>query len=141
MVDLLIEGNNFMNLFKLILVSFGTISLGLGIIGVIVPGLPTTPFLLLSAGLYLRSSEKLYRRLLSTKWIGPYIIKYQTNKGLTKRDKIFAIVTMWLMIALSGFIFITSLPVRTGLIVAGLIGTYVMGFIIPTVPISNDKDN
>jgi len=130
-----------MNLLKLILVSFGTISLGLGIIGVIVPGLPTTPFLLLSAGLYLRSSEKLYKRLLSTKWIGPYIIKYKTNKGLTKRSKTIAIITMWFMIALSGFVFINSLPARTALLIAGLIGTYVMGFIIPTVLISDDKDN
>jgi len=130
-----------MNLLKLILVLFGTISLGLGLVGIIVPGLPTTPFFLLSAGLYLRSSEKLYKRLLSTKWIGPYIIKYKTNKGLTKRSKTIAIITMWFMIALSGFVFINSLPARTALLIAGLIGTYVMGFIIPTVLISDDKDN
>ena len=82
-----------MNLLKPILVSFGTMSLGLGIVGIVVPGLPATPFFLLSAGLYLRSSEKLYKKLLSNKWIGSYIIKYQTNKGLTKRGKIGAIVT------------------------------------------------
>ena len=48
---------------------------------------------------------------------------------------------MWFMIALSGFVFINSLPARTALLIAGLIGTYVMGFIIPTVLISDDKDN
>ena len=128
-----------MNLLKPILIFFGTLSLGMGIMGIAVPGLPTTPFLLLSAGLYLRSSEKLYKRLLSNKWIGYYIIKYQTNNGLTKRSKIGAIVVMWSMIALSCLVFITSLPVKTGVIMAGLIGTFVMGFLIPTVHISSSE--
>ena len=141
MVDSLIARNNCMNLLKPILVSFGTMSLGLGIIGIVVPGLPTTPFFLLSAGLYLRSSEKLYKKLLSNKWIGSYIIKYQTNKGLTKRAKIGAIVIMWSMIALSCLAFITSLPVKTGVLIAGLIGTFVMGFLIPTVHISNNENH
>ena len=130
-----------MNWLKPILVSLGTMSLGLGIIGIVVPGLPTTPFILLSAGLYLRSSEKLYKKLLSNKWIGGYIIKYQTNKGLTKRSKIVAIVTMWSMIALSCFVFIVSLPVKILVLAVGLIGTFVMGYIIPTVfiPKSNHQ--
>jgi uncharacterized membrane protein YbaN (DUF454 family) len=128
-----------MNLLKPILVSFGTMSLGLGIIGIVVPGLPATPFFLLSAGLYLRSSEKLYQKLLSNKWTGYYIIQYQTNKGLTKRSKIGAIVFMWSMIALSCLAFITSIPVKTGIIIAGLIGTFVMGFLIPTAHLSNDE--
>jgi len=131
--------NNRMNLLKPILVSFGTMSLGLGIIGIVVPGLPATPFFLLSAGLYLRSSEKLYQKLLSNKWTGYYIIQYQTNKGLTKRSKIGAIVFMWSMIALSCLAFITSIPVKTGIIIAGLIGTFVMGFLIPTAHLSNDE--
>jgi len=106
-----------------------------------VPGLPATPFFLLSAGLYLRSSEKLYKKLLSNKWLGSYIIKYQKNKGLTKRGKIGAIVIMWSMIALSCLAFIASLPVKTGVLIAGLIGTIVMGFLIPTVPVSDNEDH
>jgi len=130
-----------MNFLKPILVLFGTMSLGLGIIGIVVPGLPTTPFFLLSAGLYLRSSEKLYKKLLSNKWIGPYVIKYQTNKGLTKRAKIVTIVIMWSMIVLSCLAFITSLPVKTGVLLAGLTGTFVMGFLIPTVHISDNENH
>jgi uncharacterized membrane protein YbaN (DUF454 family) len=130
-----------MNLLKPILVLFGTMSLGLGIIGIVVPGLPATPFFLLTAGLYLRSSEKLYNKLLSNKWIGRYIIKYQTNKGLTKRSKIVALVIMWSMIALSCLAFITSLPVKTGVLIAGLTGTIVMGFLIPTVHISDNENH
>lgn len=131
--------NNRMDLLKPILVSVGTMSLGLGIIGIVLPGLPATPFFLLSAGLYLRSSEKLYKRLLSNKWIGHYIIKYQTNKGLTKGSKIGAIAVMWSMIALSCLVFITSIPVKTVVLIAGLVGTYVMGFLIPTAHLSNNE--
>jgi len=115
-------------------------SLGLGIIGIVVPGLPATPFFLLSAGLYLRSSERLYKKILSIQWIGPYINKYQKNKGLTIKGKIGAIITMWSMIALSCLVFITSLPVKTGVLIAGLIGTIVMGFLIPTIH-NSDKEN
>lgn len=128
-----------MNVLKPILILFGTLSLGMGIIGIAVPGLPTTPFLILSAGLYLRSSEKLYKKLLSNKWIGSYIIKYQTNKGLTKRAKIVAIGFMWSMIALSCLLFITSLPVQTGVLISGVTGTFVMGFLIPTIPVSDNE--
>jgi uncharacterized membrane protein YbaN (DUF454 family) len=129
-----------MKLLKPILISFGTMSLGLAIIGIVVPGIPATPFFLLSAGLYLKSSEKLHNRLLSNKWVGPYIIKYQKNKGLSKRGKINAMMTMWFMIILSCFIFITSLPVKTGVLIVGLIGTWVMVFLVPTVQDSNDEN-
>jgi uncharacterized membrane protein YbaN (DUF454 family) len=121
-----------MDLLKLILILIGTLSLCLGIIGIAVPGLPTTPFLLLTAGLYLRSSDMLYQKLVSSKWVGSYITRYQVNKGLTKRDKITAIVTMWFMIALSCLFFIASIKVRVIVIIAGLTGTLVMGWLIPT---------
>ncbi len=127
-----------MKLLKPILVSFGTVSLGLGIIGIVVPGLPTTPFLLLSAGLYLRSSERLYKKILSNQWIGPYIHQYKKNRGLTKKGKIGAIAAMWTMIALSCLFFIGSQPAKTAVLITGLIGTIVMGFLIPT---GHDTDN
>ena len=129
-----------MKLLKPILISFGTMSLGLAIIGIVVPGIPATPFFLLSAGLYLRSSEKLHNKLLSNKWVGPYIIKYQKNKGLSKRGKIIAMMTMWFMILLSCLVFITSLPLKTGVLIVGLIGTWVMVFLVPTIRNSNDEN-
>jgi uncharacterized membrane protein YbaN (DUF454 family) len=130
-----------MDLLKLILILIGTLSLCLGIIGIAVPGLPTTPFLLLTAGLYLRSSDMLYQKLVSSKWVGSYITRYQVNKGLTKRDKITAIVTMWFMIALSCLFFIASIKVRVIVIIAGLTGTLVMGWLIPTGPHSGNQEN
>ena len=55
-----------MNLFKVILIALGTLSLCIGIIGIIVPGLPTTPFILLTAGLYINSSDRSYQKLITT---------------------------------------------------------------------------
>lgn len=130
-----------MDLLKPIMIIIGTSSLCLGIIGIAVPGLPTTPFLLLSAGLYLRSSDRLYQKLISSKYVGSYIKRYQVNKGLTRRDKISALIPMWFMIALSCLLFISSLKVKIIVVIVGITGTVVMGWLIPTVPHSESKDN
>lgn len=123
---------------KTILIFIGTVSLCIGIIGIIVPGLPTTPFLLLTAGLYLRSSEKLYRSLITNKHLGFYIKKFQSDKGMTKKVKLYSICLMWVMITVSILFFITALSVKLIILVLGITGTIVMGFIIPTV--NNSKD-
>lgn len=122
-----------MTFFKTILIFLGTVSLCIGAIGVFIPGLPTTPFLLLTAGLYIRSSEKLYRTLITNKYIGSYISEYQLNKGMTISAKLYAICTMWLMITVSCLFFITPLSVKLLISALGIIGTIIMGFIIPTV--------
>ena len=83
-----------MSLVKIILIVLGTLSLGIGIIGIVVPGLPTTPFLLLTAGLYVKSSDRLYQKLISNRYVGSYILEYQANKGMTKRAKLYAIGLM-----------------------------------------------
>jgi uncharacterized membrane protein YbaN (DUF454 family) len=118
---------------KIIAIISGTILLGIGIIGIFLPGLPTTPFLLLSAGLYARSSDKLYQRIITNNYIGPRIIEYQRNKGLKKHEKVSAILFMWFMIFVSAFVFMHTLIPRLIIIAVGLIGTLVMGFILPTV--------
>ncbi len=117
---------------KPVLIILGTLSLILGIIGIVVPGLPTTPFLLLTAGLYARSSEKLYNTLISNKVLGSYIIKYRANKGITIKTKIYSISIMWIMISISAFAFIDNIYVRITLFIIGGIGTIVMSG-IPTI--------
>jgi hypothetical protein len=109
---------------KPLFVFLGSLSLALGIIGIVVPGLPTTSFVLLSAYLYARSSEKLYNKLLNHKFLGGYIRDFQ--KGVSIRTKIKAISMMWVMITISGVFFIENLYVRIVLFVVGLIGTVVM---------------
>ena len=81
---------------KFILISIASLSLGLGIVGIFLPLLPTTPFLLLSAALYAKSSVKLYQWLLNHRIFGQYIRDFREEKAISARVKIIAISTMWL---------------------------------------------
>ena len=124
---------------KIILIILGTISLAIGVIGIFVPGLPTTAFLLLTAALYMRSSDKLYQKLLANKILGPYITDFQVNKGMTRRTKLHAIGTMWFMITISSVFFIDPLSIKLIVISLGIIGTIVMGFMVRTVDKRNNN--
>jgi len=117
---------------KLLLVLAGTVALILGLIGILVPGLPTTPFLLLATFLYARSSERLYRLLTRNKYLGPRIENFQKTGKLTLRTKVCSISTMWVMILASCWFFKSSLVVQGILIAAGIVGTIVMAYVIPT---------
>jgi len=121
-----------MTLKKALLIFLGFISLIIGAIAIVIPGLPTTPFLLLAAGLFMRSSDRLYQKVISNKIVGPYILEFRDNKGMTKRTKIHAIGTMWVMIAISSIFFVDEWMIRIIIIALGIIGTVVMGFIVPT---------
>jgi uncharacterized protein len=116
---------------KILLIIAGAISLSLGVLGIFVPGLPTTPFMLLTAALFVRSSPKLYKWLIGNKYFGKYILNYQRRKGMTRRQKIYAISLMWVMISISAGFLVNSLVVRLIIVAAGIIGTIVMGFIVP----------
>jgi len=102
----------------------GTIFLGLGIIGIVIPLLPTTPFLLLAAYCYLRGSERMHTWLLTNKWFGEYIRNYQEKKGIPLKIKIYAISVLWITIAISAFFFTEILWVRIILVVIALAVTY-----------------
>ncbi len=69
----------------------------------------------------------------TNKFIGPYILNFRTNRGMTRKSKIYAICTMWSMITLSGIVFFETPGVRVLLLISGIAGTTVMGFLIPTV--------
>lgn len=120
-------------LVQILLIILGTISLGFGILGIFIPGLPTTPFLLLTASLYLRSSQKLYQKLIANKYLGKYIIRFNEEKGITKIGKIYSISIMWLMISLSVLFLIETLILKIVVITVGIIGTIVMGFLLKTI--------
>lgn len=81
---------------KYILIFLGSLSLLLGVLGIFLPVLPTTPFLLLSAALYLRSSRRLYDWLLSHKHLGPYIRNFQEYKAIPLRVKIISVSMVWI---------------------------------------------
>lgn len=102
---------------QLTLIVAGSISLALGVIGVFVPLLPTTPFLLLAAACYLRSSPRLYSRLMANRVLGRYIRLYQSGGGVPVRVKASAIGLLWLTIACSAVFFTHSTTVRVVLAV------------------------
>lgn len=81
---------------KILLILAGSISLVLGVVGIILPLLPTTPFLLLSAACYVRSSDNLYQWLITNKYVGPYILNYRNGKGIPLRAKIISISLLWI---------------------------------------------
>ena len=79
----------------------GTICVVLGAIGIVLPILQTTPFLLAAAACYYKSSERMHKWLLNNKWFGEYIRNYTEGKGLTKETKITALTVLWITISLS----------------------------------------
>lgn len=97
---------------KLVWTALGTVSLGVGTVGLILPVLPATPFFLFSAYAYWRGSERLHTWLLHHRTLGPLIQDYLTHRGLKRSTKIRAIAVLWFSITLS-MIAIDSLPIRT----------------------------
>ena len=80
-------------LMKALLVACGALCVGLGILGIFLPLVPTTVFLLLAAACFARSSERFHRRLVGHPLLGPYIAQ---GRGMTRRQKITAIAVLWL---------------------------------------------
>lgn len=89
--------------------------------------------MLLTAGLYLKGSKRLHQKLINNPYVGKYILDYQSRKGLTKKQKTYALSMMWTMIFVSTYFFMDSTLPRIVTISVGLIGTYVVGFVIKTV--------
>lgn len=111
---------------KIFLIIIGTISLVLGVIGIFLPLLPTTPFLLLSLGLYMRSSKKLYNFILTNKYLAPYVKDYVSGKGIPLKAKKRAICLIWITIGFSIIFAIDGMPLRLMLItIASAVSTYI----------------
>jgi len=79
----------------------GTLCVALGAVGIVLPILPTTPFLLAAAACYYKSSPRMHNWLLTNKWFGEYIRNYKEGKGLTLKTKITALTMLWVTIGFS----------------------------------------
>ena len=101
------------------LIVCGTLSLGLGVLGIFVPLLPTTCFLLVAAWCYARSSSRLYDRLMQARWIGPYLRQYRDERAIPPRVKTASLVIMWITIGYSAFVF-PNLLVRVALLLTAI---------------------
>lgn len=107
---------------KYLFITLGSISLGFGIAGFIVPGLPVTPFMLLCGYLYARSSPKLYAKLESHKITGRYLKK--GGGGLSLKEKLISLALMWTMISITTFVvFKGNLKAQYIMIGLGVVGT------------------
>lgn len=110
----------------------GTIALGLGLIGVVLPGLPTTPFVLLAAACYARASPRLHQRMRENAWIGPMLRDWEANRSLSRRVKTISLVSMSIMVAISVWTLRLHPALQVLLIATGALGVWVVGWRIPT---------
>jgi uncharacterized membrane protein YbaN (DUF454 family) len=115
---------------RAVLIIVGTVALALGAIGIFVPVLPTTPFLLVAAACYARSSTRLYEWLLSRPSIGPIVGEWRRSRSLPPGVKNRALVVVALTFTIS-IVLVDSLLLRVGLVATAMI---LMAFLyrIPT---------
>ena len=89
------------NVAKALWFTLGTICLFAGAIGMVVPLLPTTPFLLASAGCFCKCSSRMHNWLMNNKYFGEYLKNYREGKGLPVKTKIFTLAFLWVTIGIS----------------------------------------
>jgi uncharacterized membrane protein YbaN (DUF454 family) len=92
-----------------------------GIIGILVPLVPTTPFLLLAAACYIRGSKSLYNWLINHRLFGAYIKSYREGKGISSKLKIVLIVLIWITIPLSAILIIEERSIQVSLFAIAVI--------------------
>jgi uncharacterized membrane protein YbaN (DUF454 family) len=105
---------------RIVLIVAGTFSFAVGILGVFVPILPTTPFLLLAAVCYARSSHRFYYWLLNNKYFGNYIRNYRERRGMPLKGKALTLALLWATIGCSVVFAVETLLVRALLVVIAI---------------------
>lgn len=123
---------------KVLLVIGGCLSLGLGILGIVVPLLPTTPLVLLSAWCFARSSDRLYNWLISHPRFGQVILNWQNHRGMQAKHKKKA-----LLLTIASFVFSIALAPMKIKILLVFIGICVMTGVslIRVIPETNAQNN
>lgn len=90
-----------MDIRKALLIFLGTVCVGLGVLGMFLPLMPTTVFLLMAAYCYSKSSDKFHIWLLNNRLCGKYIKNYRSGQGITVRQKVTSIGLLWASIGFS----------------------------------------
>lgn len=98
----------------------GAIALALGFLGIFLPLLPTTPFLLLASFCFVRSSNRVHQWLIQHPLFGSYISNYLNHGGITKKNRTVAIGFLWTSLGAS-IVLATSLPLRIILMIIGIL--------------------
>ena len=97
----------------------GVLFVGLATLGIVLPLLPTTPFLLLAAACFIRSSDKRYQWLITHKWFGSYIRNYREHRALTRRTKVVTVVLLWVTLGFTIFSLLNNLILQIALFLIG----------------------
>lgn len=107
--------------------AFGWLSVVLGVIGIFLPVMPTTPFLLLAAACFTRTSPKIYTWITGHPQLAKYVVPYLEGQGMPLKAKVYTLVMLWFTIILSAFIILDSKIVRVILPILGLlVSIYIM---------------
>ncbi len=105
---------------RLFFLSVGSTLLGIGVIGIIIPFLPTTPFILDSAFFYGKSSKRLDNWISNSPYFGSYIENYKTKNGVPLNVKLTSIGFLWLTLVVSAFLFSNTWYIPLILIIVGM---------------------
>ena len=111
---------------RILWILLGSLSVGMGVIGIFVPGWPTTIFLIVASYFYIRSSRRLYNWLINNKLLGIYIKNYLLWKGMPLKAKLVSLIIMWLFGLLSILMWIPNdlFLIRSIVLLLLVIGTF-----------------
>ena len=111
------------HIFRFLLVAGGTVCVALAAFGVVIPLLPTTPFFLLAAFLYARSSERCHTWLITNRLFGSFLRRYEEHRSMTRRHKALTLIFLWAVTGWSACFVIASWWARLLLAVVAVAGT------------------
>jgi uncharacterized membrane protein YbaN (DUF454 family) len=114
---------------RILFIIAGTVCVALGVIGIFLPLMPTTVFLLLAAYFYSRSSDRFYQMLLNNRYLGTYIHNYRAGHGMTLRHKVNSVTMLWLTVGVSLWL-LESIALRILLIlIASSVSIFLLRFV------------
>jgi uncharacterized membrane protein YbaN (DUF454 family) len=112
----------------------GWLAVAVGAIGVIVPGLPTTGFMILAAACFARSSPRFEHWVLNLPGVGPAVADYRSGLGMPRRAKRAALSMMAIAIAISVVLVVDHPALRVGIVALGAVGAWYIVWRVPTAP-------
>lgn len=111
--------------------AIGWVSVGIGFVGVVVPGLPTTVFMVFAAWCFSKSSPRFEAWILGLPGVGQLVRDYRDGLGMPRRSKVSAMTMITVAVTISSFV-LDSWPLRILVITAGVVGLYWVGIRVPT---------
>ncbi|MBG45778.1 MAG: hypothetical protein CMB76_04595 [Euryarchaeota archaeon] len=124
---------------RIVWFSFGFLSMVIGIIGIVIPGLPTTPLMILAAACFAKSSQKFYDWIINNRLFGEHVKNYREGKGIPKKSKPVILSTLWFFVLFAVLIAIpdSAPPIsKNSTLILAVIGTI---FILRIPNLSDEK--